>query len=66
MKRSFSSIREDILKVLVTGPKSITKIARESEMTWKTAQRHLIWLERIEGKVKVIKKTKRKIIYKKL
>ncbi|MBU0899127.1 MAG: ArsR family transcriptional regulator [Nanoarchaeota archaeon] len=66
MKRAFLKIRQDILKNLETGPKSITKIAEESGMTWKTAQRHLLWLERMEGKVKIIRKTKRKIVYKKI
>ena len=66
MKRTFSRIREDILKTLSRGPKSITKIANDSRTTWKTAQRHLLWLEKIEGRVKVVKKTKRKKIYKKI
>jgi len=65
MKRAFSKIREDILKNLETGPKSITKIAKETGTTWKTTQRHLLWLEKIEEKVKIVKKTRRKTIYKK-
>lgn len=65
MKRSFSKIRANILNSLETGPKSITKIAKEINTTWKTTQRHLLWLEKIEEKVKIIKKTRRKTIYKK-
>ncbi|MBL7160924.1 MAG: hypothetical protein ISS93_03700 [Candidatus Aenigmarchaeota archaeon] len=66
MKRTFLKIRKDILNTLETGSKSITRIAYESRTTWKTAQRHLLWLEKIEGRVKIVRKTKRKIIYKKI
>lgn len=62
-KRTFISIRNEILSALGNEPKSITRIANETGMTWKTAQRHLVWLEKMENKVKIIKHTKRKIIY---
>lgn len=64
MKRRFKELREDILNTL-DKPKSITQIAKDARMTWKTAQKHLIWLEKVEGKVKIVKKSKRKTIYKK-
>ena len=63
-KRKFKEVREDILETL-EKPKSITQIAKDARMTWKTAQKHLLWLEKVEGKVKIVKKSKRKTIYKK-
>lgn len=63
-KRTFKDLREDILNVL-DKPKSITQIAIDAKTTWKTAQRHLVWLDKMEEKVKVVSKSKRKIIYKK-
>jgi len=62
-KRTFKEIRLAILNILET-PKSITQIAKDSGTTWKTAQKHLLWLEKVEDKVKIVRKSKRKIIYK--
>ena len=63
-KRTFKEVREKILDVL-DKPKSITQIAKDVEATWKTTQRHLIWLDKMEGRVKIIRKSKRIIVYKK-
>ena len=65
MKRSFEEIRKGILRSLSKGPKSITAIAKDIKSTWLTAKRHLEWLE-FKKKVKVVRKSKRGIIYKRV
>lgn len=63
-KRTFQEIRTKILKSLKQKPKSITAVSKNINSNWITAYRHLIWLERVEGKVKKVKESKREIIYK--
>lgn len=65
-KRTFTQIRVKILKSLEEKPKSMTAIAREIGANWITIKRHLIWLEKVEGKVKLVKKNEREHIYKKI
>jgi len=64
MKRTFQQIRREILQSLEEKPKSITAISKDISSNWITAYRHLVWLEKIEEKVKKIKDTKKEKIYK--
>ncbi|MDI6807236.1 MAG: ArsR family transcriptional regulator [Candidatus Aenigmarchaeota archaeon] len=63
-KRTFQEIRKKILQTLEEGPKPITQIANSINADWRTAKRHLEWLEKMENRVKQVKKTKGGIIYK--
>lgn len=65
-KRTFKQIRGRILKSLGEKPKSITSVAKELKANWITIKRHLLWLEKVEGKVKLVKKNEREHIYKKI
>lgn len=62
-KRSFKQIRKEIIQSLQKGPKSITQVANSIDADWRTANRHLIWLEKIEDKIEKESETKREVIY---
>lgn len=63
MRRNYSSIRKEIFKALRKEPKTITVISRGINADIRTTKKHLLWLEKIEGKVKKIKRGD-KIVYK--
>ena len=44
VKRTFIDIRNSILMSLASGQKSINQISSETEINWKTVERHLIYL----------------------
>ena len=44
IKRSFIKIRNSILLILASGQKTINQISNETEINWKTVERHLIYL----------------------
>ena len=62
-KRTFEDIRNQILKVLRKGPLSITALAKVTNSTWRTTKSHLSWLEKMEGKVRLIKKSEHETVY---
>lgn len=43
-KRTFIKIRDSILISLASGQKTINQISSETEINWKTVERHLIYL----------------------
>ena len=43
-KRTFDKIRDCILISLASGQKTINQISSETEINWKTVERHLIYL----------------------
>ena len=43
-KRKFVDIRNPILLCLASGQKTINQISGESQVNWKTVERHLIYL----------------------
>ena len=43
-KRTFIKIRDSILISLASGQKTINQISGETEINWKTVERHLIYL----------------------
>ena len=43
-KRTFDKIRDSILLSLASGQKTINQISSETEINWKTVERHLIYL----------------------
>lgn len=43
-KRKFIEIRDCILISLASGQKAINQISNESQINWKTVERHLIYL----------------------
>ncbi len=43
-KRTFDKIRDSILISLASGQKTINQISSETEINWKTVERHLIYL----------------------
>ena len=44
IKRSFIKIRNSILLILASGQKTINQISNETQINWKTVERHLIYL----------------------
>ncbi len=44
LKRSFIDIRNSILISLASGQKTINQISSETQINWKTVERHLIYL----------------------
>ena len=44
IKRSFLKIRNSILLSLASGQKTINQISNESQINWKTVERHLVYL----------------------
>ena len=44
IKRTFISIRNSILISLASGQKTINQISSETQINWKTVERHLIYL----------------------
>ena len=44
IKRSFIDIRNSILISLASGQKTINQISSETQINWKTVERHLIYL----------------------
>lgn len=62
-KRTFKQLRKEILQSLQEGPKSVTQVAKSVDADWRTAKRHLVWLEKMEGKIKKIRGTKKEITY---
>ena len=44
LKRTFIEIRNSILLSLASGQKTINQISNETEINWKTVERHLIYL----------------------
>lgn len=44
LKRRFIDIRNSILLSLASGQKTINQISSESQVNWKTVERHLIYL----------------------
>ena len=44
IKRTFISIRNSILVSLASGQKTINQISSETQINWKTVDRHLIYL----------------------
>ena len=44
LKRSFIDIRNPILISLASGQKTINQISSETQINWKTVERHLIYL----------------------
>ena len=44
IKRSFINIRNSILISLTSGQKTINQISNETQINWKTVERHLIYL----------------------
>ncbi len=63
MRRNYNSIRKEILKVLRKGPETLTTVNREINADIRTTKKHLLWLEKIEGKIKKIRKGSN-IVYK--
>lgn len=63
-KRTFEQLRNHILESLKGGPKNISQIAKEINADWRTVRRQLIWLEKVEEKVKEIKKNQRARMFK--
>src|SRR3989338_8142692 len=43
-KRTFDKIRDSILLSLASGQKTINQISGETDINWKTVERHLIYL----------------------
>ena len=43
-KRRFTDIRHSILLSLASGQKTINQISSETQINWKTVERHLIYL----------------------
>lgn len=43
-KRTFDKIRDSILLSLASGQKTINQISSETEINWKTVERHLVYL----------------------
>lgn len=44
IKRTFIKIRNSILLSLASGQKTINQISNETQINWKTVERHLIYL----------------------
>ena len=44
IKRTFIEIRNSILLSLASGQKSINQISSETQINWKTVERHLVYL----------------------
>ncbi|MBI2653054.1 ArsR family transcriptional regulator [Candidatus Woesearchaeota archaeon] len=44
LKRTFVEIRNSILLSLASGQKTINQISSETQINWKTVERHLIYL----------------------
>ncbi len=44
IKRTFIEIRNSILLSLASGQKTINQISTETQINWKTVERHLIYL----------------------
>ena len=44
IKRTFISIRNSILLSLASGQKTINQISGETQINWKTVERHLVYL----------------------
>ena len=44
IKRTFIEIRNSILLSLASGQKTINQISSETQINWKTVERHLIYL----------------------
>ena len=44
IKRTFIDLRNSILLSLATGQKTINQISSETQINWKTVERHLIYL----------------------
>ena len=43
-KRTFIDIRNSILTSLASGQKTINQISNETQINWKTVERHLVYL----------------------
>ena len=44
LKRTFVEIRNSVLLSLASGQKTINQISSETQVNWKTVERHLIYL----------------------
>ena len=44
IKRTFIKIRNSILLALASGQKTINQLSNETQINWKTVERHLIYL----------------------
>ena len=44
IKRTFIDIRNNILSSLASGQKTINQISSETQINWKTVERHLVYL----------------------
>ena len=44
IKRTFIKIRNSILLCLASGQKTINQISNETQINWKTVERHLVYL----------------------
>ncbi len=43
-RRTFEQIRKTLIRELAKGDKNLNQLARASEVNWKTAENHLIYL----------------------